>query len=67
MAELGKSQAGDAASALASLASCCAAHANSGSRKAAALTAAVDAPLRDLVRCAAARDTSTLRESTRAD
>jgi len=50
MAELGKSQEGDAAVNLAALAQCCAKLAKSGGAKAAAQRAAVDAPMVDLVR-----------------
>ncbi len=57
MAALGSGQTGDASSALASLAACCEAHARSGGAKAQALTAAVDAPMRDLVRCGGRSDT----------
>jgi hypothetical protein len=52
MGELGKSSDGDAAAALGLLAACCADLATSSAAKAAALNASVDAPMRDLVRCA---------------
>jgi hypothetical protein len=54
MGELGKSSEGDAAAALTSLAACCADLATSSAAKATALNASVDAPMRDLVRCAEA-------------
>ena len=51
MSDLGKSQSGEAATALAALATCCADLAASSGAKAAALTGSIDAPMRDLVRC----------------
>ena len=59
MAELGKSQEGEAASALGALAACCASHATSSGAKAQALYTSLDVPMRDLVRCAGAAERRT--------
>ena len=59
MSELGKSQEGEAASALGALAACCASHATSSGAKAQALYTSLDVPMRDLVRCAGAAERRT--------